>query len=404
MQLRLLSAAVVVLGFVGFASADTVTVGVQTPTGETEVTVAPGEPVDYQLVGLLTNVDGNDGLAFVSVDVNATAGLDLIPVDAPSSGAMDSFVRPDGYDGGPTQNGYEGTLIAGILVQVGGAQNTIGNTVDQNPYPIGTVVLNVAHAQVVVAEGTVTAPATEGDYIISVSNVFANMLTDTVGPVYPVEAVDGQVGTSLVIHVQEITAVEPALLSVVTVKNHTGVGDVAVPVDTTASVGVNSGAVTTESRTTGITRLELNFGVPLDASVGGLNEAAVDITPAPGVGITTSLANGDTTLVLAFAPAIPDENTYTVQLTSSVTASAGATGDRNFEVRALAGNVVSEAGAGPQTVNAIDIGLTGIRGKFAADVSNPVNAPSDVNLDGVINALDVSCVRLVCGVFANTAP
>ena len=56
-------------------------------------------------------------------------------------------------------------------------------------------------------------------------------------------------------------------------------------------------------------------------------------------------------------------------------------------------------------MNAIDLGLAGgIRGKFAADVSDPANAPYDVNLDGVINAVDMSCVRLTCGAFGNTAP
>jgi len=109
--------------------------------------------------------------------------------------------------------------------------------------------------------------------------------------------------------------------------------------------------------------------------------------------------------VLDFSPALPDAATYTVTMTDSVIAAERVTqGSRKFSIRALAGNFVNEA-PGPQVVNALDLGLaSGLRGKFGADVSNPVNARFDVNQDGVINAVDYSCVRLTCGVFGNTAP
>jgi len=48
--------------------------------------------------------------------------------------------------------------------------------------------------------------------------------------------------------------------------------------------------------------------------------------------------------------------------------------------------------------------LPNARGRVGADVSDPANAPSDVNQHGAVNAADFSCVRLTCGVFGNTAP
>jgi len=193
--------------------------------------------------------------------------------------------------------------------------------------------------------------------------------------------------------------------SVVTVNTHGGVGSIGVPLDIAASVGINSGAVTTETRLSRITRLEITCIDPFDPSVAGLGAAAVTITPDPGVAIATSLTNADKTLVLDFSPAMPDEATYTIALTdAAIAAGPCVPGDRGFELRGLLGNVVSESGPGPQVVNAIDIGLSGIRGKFGAPVVDPATALFDVNQDGAINALDMSCVRLTCGVWGNTAP
>jgi len=196
----------------------------------------------------------------------------------------------------------------------------------------------------------------------------------------------------------------PGAVSVASVNAHTGVGDVPIDVDPAASVGTNSGAVTTESRIEGVTRVEIGFADPLHASVGALGAGAVTITPDPGVAVATSLVNGDQTLVLDFTPALPDTQTYTVALTEAVIAAGASTpGDRDFELRALTGNVVSESGAGPQVVNAIDIGLTGIRGHFGQAVGS-TTASFDITQDGAINALDFSCVRLSCGVFGHAAP
>jgi len=393
-----------VLGAATWAVAGTVTVGVREQgTGATNVTVAPGETVDYEIFATLST--DNDGLAFISVDLNATSGLALVPVDPPASGVMDSFVRPDGYDGGPLQPGYEGTLIGNSLVQIGGAQNTIGHT---GTYPLGSVVLDVGHGGVVVAEGSVTAPGAQGAYTLNISDIICNAITS--GPdVVAVEAVTGTVGTSLIINVE--ANVTPAMVQVASINTHGSAGALPIAVDTTASLGsTGSASVTTETRIGGINLIEITFAAPLHTSVGGLGSAAVSITsnPAGAVipSIATSLADSDTTLVLDFTGLLPDKFVYTFTLGSGVVAAGPATPatDLNFEFRSLMGNVCS-ADPGPQVVNAIDLGLgCGVRGHFGLPVATPDNTPRDVDMSGSINALDFGCIKLTCGVFGNTAP
>jgi len=197
----------------------------------------------------------------------------------------------------------------------------------------------------------------------------------------------------------------PGIMLTESVNTHDAIGPVGVPIDLDASLGIDSGEVTTEPRIDGVNRLEITFAAALDASVGALGMAAIAIVPDPGVGVSTSLTNSDRTLVIELAPALPDERTYRIGLTDLVrSAEPSAAGDRIFELRALAGSVQSEAGSGPQVVNALDLGLTGIRGRFGAEVADPANAPFDINQDGTINAPDVSCLRLSCGLFGNAAP
>jgi hypothetical protein len=66
----------------------------------------------------------------------------------------------------------------GELVQVGGGQNTIKNTVDNAPFPIGSVVTLLGHVQVILAEGSLTAPTAPGTYHLEARNIFANVIKD----------------------------------------------------------------------------------------------------------------------------------------------------------------------------------------------------------------------------------
>jgi hypothetical protein len=91
----------------------------------------------------------------------------------PSSAPMLSFDKPAGVT---NPAGFGGTVAAGKLVQVGGAQNTIANVFA--PYPNGTVVVDVAQLgqAVTLVTGQLTAPVTPGTYTLSMSAVVATVI------------------------------------------------------------------------------------------------------------------------------------------------------------------------------------------------------------------------------------
>jgi hypothetical protein len=139
--------------------------------GVSVITVAPGTPVTWTLVGELSD-NANEGLALFSVDL-AWSGGPLPAAAAPTSNPMLNFARPAGVN---NPAGFGGTPSEGQLLQVGGAQNTINSTFA--PYPIGTVITGVAWPgqPVALATGQVTAPAQAGTYTLVPSNVVANVI------------------------------------------------------------------------------------------------------------------------------------------------------------------------------------------------------------------------------------
>jgi len=382
---------------ISIVAADAVTIavhpfGVEGCVGQpAEFTVEPGPqggPFTYQWRRNGVNVPANQG--------GTQQTLVFSPVDAGDFGTYDAIVTGQCSSATSDPADLIETLPVFVSLQPGSQSVPVGgdafflviaDPVDayqwtRNAVPIAGAVdffLSLSNVQC----------SDAGSYVCNMTNECGTFPSDPA-----ILTVTGECGVVL-----------PAIVSAETVANHGVAGDLAIGINLTATVGVDSGAVTSESRDGAVTRLEVHFADPLEAAVGGLNEAAVDITPDPGVSVTTSLADGDTTLVLAFSPALPDEQTYTVALTDSVTATAGAAGDRDFQLRALVGNVASESGAGPQVVNAIDLGLSGgVRGKFGQDPILPENTRFDVNRDGGINATDLSYIRLTGGVFGQTAP
>ncbi len=143
-----------------------------TSEGSNSITAAPGEDVAFEVAGTLSD-DLNEGLAFVLFDLVFTGG-DTLAVDAPTEAPMTSFQIPQGItnpgDVCPPLCGFGGTVIGGDLIQVGGGQNVISNTVDNAPFPIGTVLGGVAHPPGgdLIATGTVTMPTVDGTYTLSV--------------------------------------------------------------------------------------------------------------------------------------------------------------------------------------------------------------------------------------------
>ena len=139
--------------------------------GSSSVSVAPGATVSYRVTAELSDAQ-NEGLALIVLDL-AFDGGPLSQAQTPTSGPMLSFVSPEGLS---NPAGYGGTPVSGELLQVGGAQNTIGNTFA--PQPIGLVTTGIAQpgAPVVVVEGTLTAPLAAGTYVLEARDVVASVI------------------------------------------------------------------------------------------------------------------------------------------------------------------------------------------------------------------------------------
>jgi hypothetical protein len=206
MMKRLLIMALAVAGIGSLAPAADVNLDVQSSGGMSEITVMPGALVEYQVIALLSD-NANEGLALLGFDLEFSGGP-LTLGDRPTSGPAMAFDRPDGLTNpGPGGSGYGGTEIGGRLVQVGGGQNTIkngqlactgnedcptGSTCDANfctpvaAFPVGLVITGVAEpapegmGPAVMATGSLTAPMTEDDYILSIpmESVFANVIKE----------------------------------------------------------------------------------------------------------------------------------------------------------------------------------------------------------------------------------
>ena len=140
----------------------------------------PGETVTYEIRGKLSG-GNNEGLAGFAFDLSYEGEPLVAPVDPGDE--ITSFVIPNGIT---NPAGFGGVIIDGALVQIGGAQNTIGN--DVGDVLIGTVETGLGHDEVVLATGTVTAPTEQGQYSLVVSNVSATVIREgEVGPVWATE-------------------------------------------------------------------------------------------------------------------------------------------------------------------------------------------------------------------------
>jgi len=167
---RVAGVAAIVLGAAGPALATNLNLAIQSG-GQSAVTVPPGANVPYGIVGVLSDA-ASDGLAGFSLDLTFTGGA-LAMANEPSTAPMLSFDKPAGVT---NPAGFGGTVVAGKLVQVGGAQNTIANVFA--PYPNGNVVVDVAQLgqAVTLVAGQLTAPVTPGTYTLSMSAVVATVI------------------------------------------------------------------------------------------------------------------------------------------------------------------------------------------------------------------------------------
>ncbi len=186
---------------IGAAQASDLNVSVRTANGQSLIRIAPGGTVPYVIQGELSNTTSG-GLAMFALDLSFTGGA-LAQAATPTAMPMLSFTAPMGF---VNPAGFGGTLSGGSLLQVGGAQNTINNTIA--PTPNGAVTQNVAQAgaPVILAAGVLTAPYHVGDFTLDASHVLANVLLpgQSGTPFWKVEQAGAGVISNLTVRVQSI--------------------------------------------------------------------------------------------------------------------------------------------------------------------------------------------------------
>lgn len=139
--------------------------------GSSSIKVFPGATVSYEVVGELSDA-ANEGLGLVLFDLSFDGGA-LSQAAAPTANPMLNFDRPAGIT---NPQGFGGVVTAGVLRQVGGAQNTINNVFA--PVPIGSVIKDVAKpgSPVTIVTGSLTAPVAVGTYTLAVEDLDANVI------------------------------------------------------------------------------------------------------------------------------------------------------------------------------------------------------------------------------------
>jgi hypothetical protein len=135
------------------------------------IVVGPGTPIGYTIRGELSD-SASLGLAMFTFDLSWGGGA-LGQADTPISDPMKRFTNPEGLS---NPAGYGGTPKNGRLFELGGAQNTINNTVA--PVPNGAVLTNVAQqgSPVVLVNGQFTTSYRCGTYQLAATNMLANVI------------------------------------------------------------------------------------------------------------------------------------------------------------------------------------------------------------------------------------
>ncbi|MGB0715591.1 MAG: hypothetical protein ACPGXK_06930 [Phycisphaerae bacterium] len=268
-----------VLAFAGSAFAADLSLTVRQAGGSSAANVSAGEVVDYEVVGILSDTN-NEGLALFGFTL-AYDGGDLAQASAPAGDITDGFVSPNGIN---NPAGFGGTIINGDLVQVGGGQNTIKNTIDNAPFPIGvTVFTGLGHTEIVLATGSLMIPgdaANDDVFNLNVSDVFANVIKqgETGMPFYKTEAAGVGSLTNL-----EMTVAASEVCELVSASNpNTCSIDAGAPSnpDGSGSFGADSVVLNFDCQTSGIVD-------PADIGVTGGNAPSND--GGSNVGMTVEL-------------------------------------------------------------------------------------------------------------------
>jgi len=180
------------LMFSATALAQTATMSLTSPQNGT--TVNPGDTIDWTIEFSVSSGD-NLGAALVAVDLvqdnENPATLDIPPAAAVPA-AMSDFSRPNGIsnpgESDPT-TGYtglqRGTPGEQNLLQIGGAQNTLGQTLPPGSGVAEAAVVTGGVGQsgnVILATGSFQAPAAPGTYTYRIQTPLVNVLTAVNAP------------------------------------------------------------------------------------------------------------------------------------------------------------------------------------------------------------------------------
>ena len=336
--------------------------------GLNTVTVAPGEVVNYTIVGELSDAL-NGGLALWACDLAFTGG-DLSQGTA--GAGMGDFVRnaginnPAGYGGTTTVAGRDGELV-----QAGGGMNTILNFAGNADFPIGVVTELIAHpgSPEVLMTGSLTAPAGLGEYTLTASNCFGNVIKDgeTGVPFWATQPFGVGTVTNLTVTVDEDCAQVASL-------------------DFAALAATEYPCGTSLSREGGnILRFEFDIPVsapgPGDIEVRELLDGGLfgpDIAPL----LTITVENGNV-LTITEAGQVFTNGTWYGVTNSGLWCDAG-----NFQVDYA---VVYGDANGTFFTSATD--LSAVRANFADLGVTPDNSRYDINKVGGITATDLSAAR-----------
>ena len=184
-----IASALALLGQLGLIdAAGVVTLSLASPQAALEVD--PGAPIEWSITAAVSP-DGGLGLALVVVDLSQDEAnpekLDLSPASGVPEG-MEVFSRPLGISNpgeGGLETGYVGVQRGAPgtrdLVQIGGAQSTLGTAGTAMGTNTAVVEGVGLAAPLIVASGVFTAPTTPGSYSFRLQNGLANDL-DQVSP------------------------------------------------------------------------------------------------------------------------------------------------------------------------------------------------------------------------------
>jgi hypothetical protein len=365
--------------------------------------VAQAYTVQLQLVAdwygsyhINATTDAPMGLALWGADVVWSSET---PTAMTAPAGMSSFKRNNGLN---NPAGYGGTLSGRTLLQVGGAQNTIGNVVPNAPYPVGAVVTGIGYpGPVSVAVGT--CPGTGSFVPVHLENCFASVITGPpVAGVYPVEPATTSCGTAV-----EVCPEAPPPMRMVAAESraaHGAAGTFAIPINLTAA----GTSVTNEPRvfsTSNAQTIRMTFDEPVMAPPAGcvtIVRSSTGTTQTPTTIVQSSAMIYDITLNGTGQQApLADADRYTVTVASTVKDLAGnpLSGDQNFQFILLGGNPTVTPVATKWLVNGSDVSQTQARAGQGVTASNftydVIRVPSSTA--GVINGNDVSGVQARSG-------